>query len=404
MAIKPRELYIILFLLCCLGLASLSFIFNKSSHENYFSQHNSHQRFPAKAQPANRDLKLLKDFFKPNTFGSLIDYQLSTNIFFSNDQKTENVQTSTQFAEQIKVLISKGYINQLEIKHKHQKPIQENVIDLIVKKLMSIAKKSQTTTGVLKAQLYFNPVISKSFSFKKEMSTNHLINYSDKNNLNEFIHNLNVSFEKNIFQTNIPSNGNTYQYIGGIISLSIKEFKTENQKVEVNFRRFFRINRLADLDMVIESRLFDLDVVHFKSHQFQKLPIITVDVIKEYNSKNNTQIIKDMNIYFNKIVGSGFQRITQKELSIPTADLYFKGNTPSSNYKANIHTLSWSFETESFSNQSKMTIELIKPRFDMNYGKIKNDIRNNILKKYAPNIIKHLRLARFHKNLGFEQR
>jgi hypothetical protein len=401
MIIKPKQLHVIFFLFCCLGFSSFSCIFNNKNHDSFFTKNNPYQRFPAKAQPANKDLKLLKDFFKPNTFGSLIDYQLTTKTYVGSSLTKQN-ETDLYFKNEIKKIISNTYIDQLNKKDKKSPPIKESIVDLVINHLLTKSKDDILKEESFQADLLFNPIVSKSFSFKKEMNTNQLINYSYKNNLQDFINSSAVSFEKNIYKALIPSNGSTYQYLGGVISVSTKK-KEKNVKGIVRYRRYFRVNRLADLDMTIESRLFNLDVVHFKSHQFQKLPIITVDVLKEFNSKNSTQELKHLNIYFDNVTSSMSHYSDEKEASIRTADLYFKGNTPFANYKANIHSLSWSFETESFSSNSKMTIELIKPRFDMNYGEIKNNIRNNILMKFAPDLINKLKLSRFHKNLGFEE-
>jgi hypothetical protein len=401
MIIKPRQLHVILFLLCCLGFLALSFILNKSNHEKYFTKYNPNQRFPARIQPITRDLKLFKDFFKPNTFGSLIDYQLTTDSFALQSDNISEI-----FTQKIKILTSETFIDQLRDSPDNAKqPVSENIIDLFVRAMMNFSKNYQDESSGFQLDLKFNPIISKEFSFQDEMNTNQLINYAYKNKLYDYIQTSPLPFIQNISQTNIPSNGNTYQYIGGVISLSTKVSEENMLTGKVRFRRYFRVNRLSDLDMKIESKLFNLNFIHFKSNVFQKLPIITVDIIKDINFQNGSQKLKRMDIYFDKIVSSELEENKQKgSQTILTGDLFFKGDTPSTSYKANIHLLSWSFESESFTEESKMTIELIKPRFDMNYGEIKNNIRNNILMKYAPNVIKNLRLARFHKNLGFEQR
>lgn len=411
MAIKPKQLHAILLFLCCLGFLSLTYIFNEKDHEKFFTKYNSRQRFPARSQPVNRDIKLLKDFFKPNTFGSLIDYQLSSKTYLNLKNGKDNSKMAQSFKDQIKSYISENYIRglrqgikyQADQKNNENNFEKENIIDHISNKLISFSKENKLKSGELKVDLVFNPIVSKTFSFRNEMNSNQLINYSDQNTLNSFIKSQSPKYIENIYQTKIPSNGNTYQYIGGVISVSVQNSKKDLSGT-IRLRRYFRINRLSDLDMTINSKLFDLEVVHFKSEIFQKLPIITVDVVKNFKKTIASQQLNYLNIYFDKILSTAPYSEEIENSTIKTGELFFKGKTPSTKYRANIHLLSWSFKNESFDNKSKMTIELIKPRFDMNYGEIKNNIKNNIMMKYAPNIIKEMKLSRFHKDLGFEQR
>ena len=408
MAIKPKHLHIILLLLCCLGFSAFAFIFNKKNPDKFFTKYNSRQRFPARSQPVNRDLKILKDFFKPNTFGSLIDYRLSSQAYLNLNNGKDNTKLEKLFKDQIKTYITQNYIQSLKegIKHQHGRSIyldKENIIDHIAENLISFSKEHNLKNGELKVDLVFNPIISKSFSFKNEMSSNQLINYSNQNTLSSFIKSKAPKYTNNIFNTKIPSNGNTYQYVGGVISVSVKTSE-KDLLGSIRLRRYFRVNRLSDLDMTVNSKLFNLNVVHFKSEVFQKLPIITVDVVKNFEKNIDSQKLNHLNIYFDKIVSSTPYSEEVENSTIKTGELFFKGDTPATKYKANIHSLAWSFKNESFTSQSKMTIELIKPRFDMNYGEIKNNIRNNIIMKFAPNIIKEMKLSRFHKDLGFEQR
>jgi hypothetical protein len=411
MAIKPKQLHLILLLLSCLGFFALTYIFNEKDHGKFFIKYNSRQRFPARSQPVNRDLKLLKDFFKPNTFGSLIDYQLSAKTYLDLSNDKDNSKLAKNFKDQIKSYITENYIQRLRqgIRYQPNKKgnssyiEKENIIDHISNNLISFSKQHKLNSGELKVDLIFNPIVSKSFSFRNQMNSNQLINYSNQNTLSSFIKSKSPRYTKNIFQTKIPSNGNTYQYIGGVISISVKNSKKDLSGT-IRLRRYFRINRISDLDMTINSKLFDLEIVHFKSEFFQKLPIITVDIVKNFKKTIASQELSYLNIYFDKILSTASYSQQEENSTIKTGELYFKGNTPATKYKANIHLLSWSFKNESFDNKSKMTIELIKPRFDMNYGEIKNNIRNNIIMKYAPNIIKEMKLSRFHKDLGFEQR
>lgn len=417
MVLKPRQLHILLFLLCCLGLAALSIILNKSIHLNYFENFNQQVKLPVSKLNQKVDLKILKDFFNPDTFGRLVEYKLETKSFADES----NLEIVPILNKKIKDSLSStimGHINE---------EISKEFNPFIIQKLISTHQETLISVGTgqakLQTDLYFIPQASKSFNFDSELSTNGLINHSKATDLFDFIHKKKSHYTQDIYQLKLPSNGNTFQFLGGVISIwseskdffekpdeKVKEDFKENFKGEVRYRRYFRVNRLVDLDFLVNHPDFKINVIHFKSEEFQQAPIITVDVIKNFDLTNIHPQLKKMDIHFGEIIPSkffvkdqGLQILEEEEKPILTGKLYIKGETPDTQYKAQLKTLSWSFNDEYFSNDSKTIIELIKPRYDSNYGLLKNGIRNKILLKNAPTLIKNFKLNRFHKLLGVSE-
>ncbi len=408
MAFHAKQLRFILLTLGCFALAALFFIFKKSNHEQYFLKFNTKNRFPAEGKRVINDFRMLKDFFDANTFGGLVNYDLNIKVYSHKEV----------FSRKFQDILIEKVSNKTKIKQMAPQKYGDYLSEPFLNSFKEVYKEYGLDGVPLQAHFEFKPTLAKGLSFHKEMSNNNIIDYSNKQQLGQFLNEKAPSLIESIDKNKLPSNGNTYQYIGGLITIKTKGGHVFSQKKNdlfdgsIHYKRFFRLNRPQDLNLFIENKDLNIHMVHFKSREFGMPPYITTDLIKKFNLKNNPAILQKLIINFGSLAPRNFFFDDERKSLLPenvrerkiiNSRLYLKGDTSKSSFKAEVHSLVWSFENESFTDESRITIKLIRPKGSIDYGTEKNHIRNQIIMKYAPDLIKGLRLLRFHENLGFRQ-
>lgn len=405
MRLKSKQVQILLVLSCFIGIFSILTIYNKADQVNYFQLLLSKKNFPIISIVPSSKIKILNDYFSSSSFGKIIQYKHNINIM----THPYDIGFSVKLKKDIeKIMYNNSFLNVHDTNQGEKlfQPFMRPILDILH---LNINDTNSSITHA-RADLEFYPKVFLGFNPNSDLSSKSFINFSDENKLLNYLQVQPENFIDSIIDSKIPSNGNTYQYLGGVISIQTGDnsnshlLKQKNQiKIKngkINYRRFFRINRLSDLDLKVSLPDFKIDMTHFKSTVAGYSKIITVDVLENY--LNYDAALSELRFSFNLETFPSLTDGISNKKELGNNSLYIIGSNKFTKFKVKVKSLIWSFQQENFTSKSNIIIELINPQFNMNYGELKKNIRNQILLKHAPDIIRSLKLSRFHSSLEFK--
>lgn len=254
-------------------------------------------------------------------------------------------------------------------------------------------------------------------NYNKELETNQLVNFSDTGNLLKDINQSGKTLSEKILETNFAFNGDTYQYVGGAITISaelldtswkitqpIPSPKKNGVKGFLRLRKYYRVNdpSLLNVDKLFKSKDVSISMTHFKEEDNSKTPYITVDSIYSFNLENLIPKPEKVIIHFGELVSldksydniiKRVLRIFKKSNDIRTSNLYFRGEAESfgkkQKFSTRIDSLEYDYETKSFTNKSRF---ITNSSNTSNDNMIDNEIKREFLKNNSANIIDALKL------------
>lgn len=396
-----------------MGSAALWNIHQQESYTNFWSDNQSLKRMPAHEEKKSRDINLYRDFFMPNTFGRMLDYKIVPRVRTNKDGQF----VKEKLNEVIQSSLAKSIIDSKNGENPFHHNLKNNLVEGFIKKFIKTLKIVKIANGAFQIDLQFIPKENRNFNFNKLLNSNNLINHHQKGNLSDFLEEKEKTLVEIISENNIPSDGDTYQYMGGVVSIWIKvldmnyDFANPIPDVSKNaikgfvrYRRYFRLNRLPDIDFSLDKETFKMDYVHFKRQRGFLQPFMTVDIEKEFNLENISPQLTNLNIGFGDLIPSNFYRkgfipnlIQKNEKSINTGVMKFNGEMNKVGYVAELTKLNWDFSEGKFENKSDLKVKLSKA-VD-NAGELKTKIKDHLLTKYGHYIINSFQLERFHKEV-----
>lgn len=254
-------------------------------------------------------------------------------------------------------------------------------------------------------------------NYNRELDNNQLVNFSNTGNLLKDINQNGKSLPEKVLETNFAFNGDTYQYVGGAITISaevldtswkitqpIPKPKKNALKGYLRLRKYYRVNdpSLMNVDKLFNSKEIEINMTHFKEEDNSKTPFITVDSLYTFNLEELIPNPEKVVIHFGELVSldksydnlfKRVLRIFKKSNDIKTSDLYFKGIAKSFNgkekFSTKIDTLVYDYETKKFTTKS---------RFFTNTSNTSNDnivdsqVKREFLKNDSAKIIEALKL------------
>lgn len=405
MRVRKRYLYGAVLSLGILGSISLWEINRRENFTRFWGDNQSLKRMPAKEEDKSRDTNLYSDFFMPNTFGRMIDYKIVPRILTDEDGAFVKEKLHEVIQSSLVQSILKSESDENPFNHN----LKNNLLEQFIKRFVTGLDIIKVQNGSFQVDLEFIPKENRNFNFNQILDSNSLINHYQKGNLTDFLTDEEKPLTEIVAGNNIPLDGHTYQYMGGIISIRVNIPKNEtleqqNVKGTVRYRRFIRVNRLPDIDFYLEKDNFKVDYIHFKRDKNFYQPFMTVDIHKSFSLNEMTPKLKTLSINFGDILPSLFDRkgvITNlvEKISRPVSSgiMKFHGEFNQVSYVAEVSDLIWDFEKGNFSKNSNIKILLTKKV--ENAGEIKNQIKDHLLRKYGYAIIDSFELERFHKEV-----
>ena len=405
MRVRKRYLYGAVLSLGILGSMSLWEINRKENFSRFWADNQSLKRMPAKEDNKSRDTNLYSDFFMPNTFGHMIQYKIIPRILTDKD--------NTFIKERLQNIVQSSLAQNILFPATKENPfqhnLQNNLIEQFIKKFIEGLEIIKVQNGEFQVDLEFTPKENRNFNFNKILDSNDLINHYQKGNLTDFLTDQEKPLTEIVASNKIPLDGHTYQYTGGIISIRVnttkdKTYEQQKTKGIVRYRRFIRVNRLPDIDFHLEKDKFKVEYIHFKRNKSFFNPFITVDIHKSFRPDQETPELETLSINFGDILPSHTDKkgvwtnlLGKKETSISTGIMKFHGEFNQVSYVAEVSNLIWEFKRGNFSKDSN--IKIILTNKVENAGEIKNQIKDNLLRKYGYAIIDSFEIERFHKEV-----
>jgi hypothetical protein len=405
MRVRKRYLYGAVLSLGILGSISLWEINRRENFTRFWGDNQSLKRMPAKEEDKSRDTNLYSDFFMPNTFGRMIDYKIVPRILTDED--------GAFVKEKLHEVIQSSLVQSILKSESGENPfhhnLKNNLLEQFIKRFVTGLDIIKVQNGSFQVDLEFIPKENRNFNFNQILNSNSLINHYQKGNLTDFLTDEEKPLTEIVAGNNIPLDGHTYQYMGGIISIRVNIPKNEtleqqNVKGTVRYRRFIRVNRLPDIDFYLEKDNFKVDYIHFKRDKNFYQPFMTVDIHKSFSLNEMTPKLKTLSINFGDILPSLFDRkgvitnlVEKKSRPVSSGIMKFHGEFNQVSYVAEVSDLIWDFEKGNFSKNSNIKILLTKKVESA--GEIKNQIKDHLLRKYGYAIIDSFELERFHKEV-----
>lgn len=254
-------------------------------------------------------------------------------------------------------------------------------------------------------------------NYNNELSSNQLVNFSNTGNLLKDINQNGKSLPEKVLDTNFAFDGQTYQYVGGAITLAaelldtswkitqpIPKPKKNAVKGFLRLRKYYRVNdpSLLSVDGLFSKKDIEINMTHFKEEDNSKTPFVTVDSIYSFNLEELVPSPEKVIIHFGELVSldksydnifKRVLRIFKRSNDIRTSDLYFKGVLNNSGKKekfsTKIDTLVYDYETKKFSSKSKISTNTSNTSSD---SIVDNLIKREFLKNDASKIIEAFKL------------
>lgn len=405
MRVRKRYLYGAVLSLGILGSISLWEINRQENYTRFWGDNQSLKRMPAKEEDKNRDTNLYSDYFMPNTFGNMISYKIVPRVF--TDKESSIIKERLHHA--IQSSLAHSILKTENGENPFHQNLKNNLIEQFIKKFVSDLNIIKVKNGSFQVDLEFVPEENHNFNFNKVLGSNNLINHYNKGDLVDFLKKEEKSLTEIVAENNIPLDGHTYQYVGGIISIRVnvpEESSVEQNNLtgSVRYRRYVRVNRLPDIDFYLDKGDFKVDYIHLKKAGESNHPFMTVDIHKSFSLDQMTPKLKTLSINFGDILPSHIEKRgiftdleTVESKTFSTGVMKFHGELEKVSYIAEVGDLTWDFEKDNFSNNSDIKV-FLSQKIE-NAGEVKNRIKAHLLRKYGYAIIDSFELDRFHKEV-----
>lgn len=237
---------------------------------------------------------------------------------------------------------------------------------------------------------------------QRDISSSFLHRSNFMGNLNT----INKNFSENVYSTYLPSNGETYQLKGGILSFLFQR----SSSPLLNIRGIYRINEKSDLEISIDGKKIKNHLTHFRnisSHTFY----VTVDFKNQVIKKDNLLSLKARSFTFTpgSILSRSHTFLPQQDKLLNLVDrtlienyitgqLDLAGDFDSRKYHFSLKSIELQFDKLSHQLDLKSSvINLID--FKTSNSEDKKSLQNTILKKlqedFFISIISQLKLDDF---------
>jgi len=384
--------------LAILGVAL--FVFSQTRLENRWDQNSSLK----KRNPASIKFFEGKD---PNLYGDYFSKNHKMDIKFWTDKDGESIKKRARLA--LHMAISETLLK----KRGEELPkdlFKENLIEAFSKKFLKSLYILKIINGTFQVDLHFEPHQIK--NFESLMSTNQFI---DSNQTGTLLKNLNSKekdFEdKLLSRTSSPSKN--YQNLGGVITLWFKVADLNWDPLNpipnppknavkgfVKYRRYFKMNPNWTPSIPLSGLNTKLNGKWLKN---DKPRIITVDLTKPFNLKNLKPISEKIEVHFGKIkYPKHFREGPIANLDFFSKDsrpnkLLFTGHDQTKNFEFELKKLVFDFEQKRFSQSSQVKSHGDWSGFSLGQKrKFKSQVRHSLLGDDSLQMIKALKLYRFH--------
>lgn len=255
-------------------------------------------------------------------------------------------------------------------------------------------------------------------NFNDELDSNQLVNFDNTGKLLKDISRDKLTLPESVIATNFPFSGETYQYVGGAITIAaevldtswkitqpIPKPKKNALKGSLRLRKYYRVNEPSMLNVagLIKSDDVKVSMTHFQEKDNSKTPYITVDTIYSFNLEDLVPSADKVVVHFGEIVSLDKSydnivkrvfRVFKKSNDIKTSDLYFKGEIKSmtegtKKFSTKIETLEYDLVDQKFTKKSKLITYSANTANDL---AIDLKVKENFLKNDAAKIIEALKL------------
>lgn len=277
----------------------------------------------------------------------------------------------------------------------------------------------------LQIDFNFIPKINTEFNYNNEFNNNQIIDFSKKSSFSQYLEKKELSFHEKILQLETPDTGHFYQYKGGQISILMAPpllsksdlspkgpTQSNNIKISIRFRRFFKANRLHSLRAVINSEDIEVDLISFPKKKGHHHNFITADIFKSLNISNRSLTPTEIEIHFGKIFSNTHSEISplpsfikNKEEEIATGDLFLEGRIKdaysSHDFKSKIKKLVFNLKKRKLTNKPIILTTIKESHLSHDQKMIKKElIKRKLLDHYQSFFIKHLRMTDLYKGIG----
>ena len=338
------------------------------------------------------ELDAYRDYFVTNSFNKYLNFKMTTSFSYKGEIPEEKVKkVMTDFFNSS--LVEKNQV--IPMFEFFQKNQLKNVLNKYTKKLLS----SGIHRGKFSINLLFTPQFKQQLNYNQELSTNSLIRVDDFS-LKRVLNKKEEHQVEEIVATPIPFTKEKYQYSGGAITIYLDaiDLRKSIYSGHIRYRRYFRANNLSTADLDIKNEYFELD--YFKLNKITKKidNFITVDLYKNFNSKDLIPINNHLDFTFGKLLSTN-----SNETNISTGNFYLNGYIPTSDKKREakirIKKLTYSFKDKEFTKDSKVLINFRNSE-GIDADKERFNLKNVIRTHLAKDIIKELELDHFHKDIN----
>ncbi|WP_127715018.1 hypothetical protein [Halobacteriovorax sp. HLS] len=339
-----------------------------------------------------------RQYFNTNSFNKFLNFKMTLDFWSSySNSKEKNI---------IREALQSSFFETFEPTNPKSISLSTSKLELLessINKFVNTLAEKKISNGEFQVNLNFTPNFEQNLNYNKELSTNQLVNIEKKDLAQTLSSKEEQQIEK-VLTTPIPSLSQRYQYSGGTITIFIKanDLNKNLYNGYIRFRRYFRANDLSSTDLNIETKNFNLTYFQLEKASSKYSNFLTVDLYKNFNTSTQIPQKNHLDIHFGKLLSS---KIEQKDLpnSITTGDFYINGTFPikgvKSEVKVKLDKLTYSFQKNSFTDDSKLMVTLRTDKqgpHDLEKFMIKKIIKENLAEK----IVKHLELENFHQSFN----
>ncbi len=381
------------------------------------------------AQFGETDLPLIEDYFDYNSFHHFISYRLNFELR-TNAKDNDKLIAEEALNKTTHHLFKKN--SKSETLKEFSSP---ELIPNFISNYLDQLDVSGVNKGDYQIDLEFYPRNHPSVLFDREARAVNLWDLNQTKSLAAAIGEKAIPSSipkdeeykliRKVATTAYPSEGQYYQYQGGVISLQLGldklKWSPEEQMSEdaeqldgdLIYRRYFKIVHEDEFAFFLDHPDMSIKNSAIVKYHDDVPVFFTVDVSKEFNGHNLRTPKRTLTIHLGDMLPTqkrkrGFlQRIfgEDSKTSMPTGELRLYGRLGKGeggvSFEVKIHTLSYNLETKTFdANNSKMTVELKNEMLD-GYSKASatNDIKRILLGPLGGELTKALSLGRFHPAL-----
>jgi hypothetical protein len=359
-------------------------------HGNYWESKNLQDKNRSIASYKDKlELEAYRHYFVTNSFNKYLHFKITTNYRSSINTK------------EVDDILKKSFLG--SFKHKDASiPLfgffKKNLLERSINNFVNSLSENNIKNGKFVIDLLFTPEFEQELHYKKELSSNKLIHVDDFS-LKSDIFEKRLSQVEKVMSTPIPFTKEKYQYSGGAITINLNAIDLEKNIFDgqVRYRRYFRANNLSTADLDIENKDFKLNYFKLKKLTKKYDNFITVDLFKKFGNTSDGPKRSHLDITFGKLLST-----VQDEDTKQTGKFYINGHFPindkKTETKVKLDKLSYSFDTKSFTEDSKFFVNFRGPEA-INRDKEKFFVKKILREHLASQMVIQLKLDHFHSEI-----